>query len=101
MDSLDEALGKLLNDPGAMAQVMNLAQSLGAGLPQETKPVEAQPDPGNLLRTMQGDDRQTALFRALGSYLPPKRREKLERAMRIAKLSSLARTALAQTDREE
>ena len=93
MEPLDEALGKLLSDPGAMAQVMSLAQSIGAALPQaaeEGPPQQAEPP-----------DRQTALLRALGSYLPPKRREKLERAMQVAQLSRLARTALAQSDREE
>ena len=96
MEPLDEALGKLLSDPGAMAQVMSLAQSIGAALPQA--PEEGPPQPAELTAP---PDRQTALLRALGSYLPPKRREKLERAMQVAQLSRLARTALAQSDREE
>ena len=95
MEALDEALGKLLSDPGAMAQVMSLAQSIGAGLPQT--PEEAPPQ----AELTVPPDRQTALLRALGAYLPPKRREKLERALQVAQLSRLARTALAQSDREE
>ena len=94
MEPLDEALGKLLSDPGAMAQVMSLAQSIGAALPQT-------PEEGPSLPAESPPDRQAALLRALGSYLPPKRREKLERAMQVAQLSRLARTALAQSDREE
>ena len=93
MEPLDEALGKLLSDPGAMAQVMSLAQSIGAALPQAAEEDPPQPE--------ETPDRQTALLRALGSFLPPKRREKLERAMQVAQLSRLARTALAQSDREE
>ncbi|MBR4132628.1 MAG: hypothetical protein IKT99_06580 [Oscillospiraceae bacterium] len=94
MDPLDEALGKLLSDPGAMAQVMSLAKTLGAEPPQE--PVMADV-PAPAVR----DDRQTALFRALASYLPEKRRKKLERAMQIARLSRLAQSALVQPDPEE
>ena len=46
-------------------------------------------------------DRQTELFRALGSFLPDRRREKLMKALQIARLSRLAQSALAQSDREE
>ena len=95
MDPLDEALGKLLSDTGAMAQVMSLAKTLGAEPPQE--PVKADVPPAPAVR----DDRQTALFRALASYLPEKRRKKLERAMQIARLSRLAQSALVQPDPEE
>lgn len=107
MENLDEALGKLLSDPNAMAQVMNLAQSLGAMVPQENgtqKPEEALPPPPGLelLKTLPGgNERHTALFRALGPFLSPKRREKLERAIQIGKLSGLASLALQLTDREE
>lgn len=99
MDQLDEALGKLLNDPDAMAQVMSLAQSLGAALPQGTD--ESTVSPASPLLPAQTGDRQTELFRALGPYLSDKRREKLMKALKIAQLSHLARSALAQSDREE
>lgn len=101
MDSLDDALGKLLSDPGAMAQVMSLAQSLGAALPKET---EEAPPPAESAAPLPADrtgDRQTELFRALGSFLPDRRREKLMKALQIARLSRLAQSALAQSDREE
>ena len=102
MDSLDDALGKLLSDPGAMAQVMSLAQSLGAALPRETE--EAPPPAKSAAPLPAADrtgDRQTELFRALGSFLPDRRREKLMKALQIARLSRLAQSALAQSDREE
>jgi len=107
MENLDEALGKLLSDPNAMAQVMNLAQSLGAMMPQETgakQPEQTpQPLPGlEMLKTLPGgNERHAALFRALGPFLSPKRREKLERAIQIGKLSGLASLALQLRDREE
>lgn len=106
MENLDEALGKLLSDPNAMAQVMSLAQSLGAMIPQEA-PAQAQeaafPIQGleKLLQSAGGTGRHTALFQALGPYLSPKRQKKLERAIQIGRLSGLASLALQQTDREE
>ncbi len=95
MEQLDEALGKLLNDPGAMAQVMQLAQSLGASAPEQPQqpPVSA-PDLMGMLSSLRTDERQATLFRALGAYLPPKRREKLERAMQLARLSGLLKVAM-------
>lgn len=101
MDSLDDALGKLLSDPGAMAQVMSLAQSLGATLPQEGEENAISPQPAAPLPAALPGDRHTELFRALGSFLPDKRREKLMKALKIAQLSRLAQSALAQSDREE
>ncbi|MBE6931942.1 MAG: hypothetical protein E7464_00980 [Ruminococcaceae bacterium] len=106
MENLDEALGKLLSDPNAMAQVMSLAQSLGAMMPQET-PSQTQetafPIQGleKLMQSAGGNGRHTALFQALGPFLSPKRRKKLERALQIGRLSGLASLALQQTDREE
>lgn len=106
MENLDEALGKLLSDPNAMSQVMSLAQSLGAMVPPEPevqKPEAPLPLQGlEKLTSLSGsNDRHTALFRALGPFLSPKRREKLERAMQLARLSGLASLALQQSDREE
>lgn len=104
MDQLDEALGKLLNDPGAMAQVMSLAQSLGVASAEKNEtPEEPSPAPDliGMLSTLKGDDRQASLFRALGPYLSPKRRKKLERAMQLARMSGLMKAALKLPDREE
>ena len=101
MDPLEDALGKLLNDPGAMAQVMSLAQSLGAALPQEKETEPAPPKPDRALAPPPNNSRQIALLRALEAYLPPKRQEKLTKALQIARLSSLASAALGRSDREE
>lgn len=106
MENLDEALGKLLSDPNAMAQVMSLAQSLGAMMPQESAPQtqeSAFPMQGleKLMQSAGGNGRHAALFQALGPFLSPKRQKKLERAVQIGRLSGLASLALQQTDREE
>ena len=113
---MEDALGKILNDPGAMAQIMSLAQSLGlggapaAGQDPPPRPPEGQPPPGpgapggelvaQLLRAASaaGKQNHAALFRALAPYLAPHRQEKLERAMQIARLSRIAGAALQQTD---
>lgn len=94
MDNLEESLGKLLNDPNAMAQVMNLAQSLGAMQPQTE---DAQP---SILPSL-SQGRHTALYKALEPYLSPKRREKLEKAMQLAQLSALANQALKNREQPE
>ncbi len=107
MDQLDEALGKLLNDPGAMAQVMQLAQNLGGALPAPSPAADAPgqsapaADPMQMLSALRTDERQASLFRALSAYLSPKRREKLERAMQLARLSGLMKAAMQLPDREE
>ena len=101
MDSFDDALGKLLSDPGAMAQVMSLAQSLGTALPQAAEDSTPAPQPAAPPPPVQAGDRQSELFRAIGAYLPERRREKLMKALQLARLSRLAQTALAQSDREE
>ena len=101
MDPLEDALGRLLNDPGTMAQVMSLAQSLGSAPPQEKETAESPPMFGNLLAQIPNDGRQAALVQALGAFLPPNRQEKLTRALQIARLSRLARAALDGSDREE
>ena len=102
MEQLDDALGRLLNDPGAMAQVMSLAQTLGAGMQTPPEPGSdgaPQTDPEQMLSALRTDERQSTLFRALGAYLSPERREKLERAMRLARLSGLMKAALQASDR--
>ena len=75
MDNLDDTLGKLLSDPNAMAQIASLAQSIGSAPQEEISGTEA---------------RHMALLRALMPFLSPGRRQKLERAMQLAKLSTLA-----------
>ena len=46
-------------------------------------------------------DRRSALLAALEPYLSPARREKLRRAMQLARLSGLMKAAMQLPDREE
>lgn len=78
MDNLDEAIGKLLSDPNSMAQIASLAKSIGVNPPEDRS------------GEVPADGRHVALFQALAPFLSTRRRQKLEKAMQLAKLSTLA-----------
>ena len=103
MDDLEQKIQSVLSDPAQMAQVLEMAKSLGITLPEASAPpaeppeTAAQPEPpkpdapppmGGLAQ------RQEALLRALEPFLRPARREKIERALQIARLTNLAGGAL-------
>ena len=108
MSEMEEKLGQILSNPQMMQQIMSLAQAMNASqLPkQEPPPPPKPPQPTmpaipdinpNLLRslsnmTRQGgiDQNQQALLKALSPYLSQSRVNKLERAMRAAKMAGLA-----------
>ena len=108
MSEMEEKLGQILRNPQMMQQIMSLAQAMNASQlpkqepppppkpPQPTMPAIPDIDP-NLLRslsnmTRQGgiDQNQQALLKALSPYLSQSRVNKLERAMRAAKMAGLA-----------
>lgn len=105
MESLEEKLGSVLNNPQMMQQIMSMAQSLGGSQPQEPGPPEppSMPDinPAMLqqfmsLASQTGlDHNQKALLQALSPYLTRTRLQKLEKAMRASKLAGLASSALS------
>ena len=101
MDNLEEKIMDVLNDPQKLGQIMDIAKGLGFSPEQE--PIGEAPafDPQmtgtvmNLLRQAGTQDgRQDALFHALMPYLQPNRQKKLQRALKVAKLSHLAGYAL-------
>lgn len=110
MDQLDDKLGAILGNPDLMQQIMSMAQSLSN--PQEAPPSKAEPqrresasgdlDMASVQKLMQfarqtGIDRnQQNLLKALDPFLSAERIQKLERAMRAAKLANLASSALGQ-----
>lgn len=107
-EGLEDKLNQILNDPDSMARILSLAQSIG--MAQETETAQAPPPPAadafpmdegmlfgmlQMLRQMQhSDPKQDALLCALRPYLAPERQEKLDRAIQLARLSSIARLAL-------
>lgn len=122
MEGLEEKLQNILSDPNSMAQIMSMAQSLGLSPQNEQRP-PSQPVGENLgmlqsvmgqqggdgkmpdlqfLQSMMGvlqqaqrtDGKQEALLCALKPFLRPERREGIDRAMQLAKISQLAGIAL-------
>lgn len=114
MDTMEQAIGKILSDPGAMSQILSLAQSLGLGsgtvpeasaaapqeAPQASPPAELD-GLMQMLRTASASGamphKHAALFQALRPYLSAHRQQKLDQAMQIARLSQLAGLALRQS----
>lgn len=107
MSEMEEKLGAILNNPQMMQQIMSMAQAMGSSQPSQSpppKPQESSPalpmDPRSLqalagFAQKSGVDRnQQTLLKALCPYLSKDRINKLERAMRAAKLAGLASNLL-------
>lgn len=113
MSELEEKLGAVLSNPQLMQQIMNMAQSLGqASPPPQPQPQPAAPAPpmqmpplGDIDPAMLGkimnlagksgiDGQQKMLLNALQPYLSGQRIQKLEKAMRAAKLASAVTSIL-------
>ena len=102
MEGMEEKLNSILGNPQMMQQIMSMAQSLGQ--PETPKPEPSpQPlpsipdiDPAMLTKIMGmagktgPDPQQQALLRALQPYLTSHRIQRLEKAMRAAKLAGMA-----------
>ena len=99
MDSMESKILEVLQDPQQMEQIFEIAKGLGFGSPGEEQPQDSpMPDPaaimGLLQRSHEAEPRQEALIQALLPYLKPERQRKLQRAMKLARLSNLAGFAL-------
>ena len=105
MSELEEKLASILSNPGMMQQIQSMAQAMSQ--PSSPAPDQAAPacsaDTSALSQAMpaiQGlssmvqqsavDENQQHLLCALSPYLSRSRVEKLERAMRAAKMAGLA-----------
>lgn len=112
MDQMEEKLGALLNNPQIMQQVMSMAQTLGQSAGQEKQEASKQQEPKlpampdidiSMLQKLSGiagqsgiDREQKALLSALEPYLSRSRVDKLERAMRAAKMARMASAFMGQ-----
>jgi len=103
MSSLEETLSQVLANPQMMQQILTLANSLGQREQEQPPPSPPPPPPGPAVPDMAavqklaglagmagGDIDQQALLRALGPYISRERRNKLERAMRAARMAAAA-----------
>lgn len=113
MAEMEEKLGAILGNPQMMQQIMSIAQALNQSTESQPRP-EPQPkqevstpalpnmDPAMLQKLAglagQGsiDRNQQALLKALGPYLSRSRIQKLEKAMRAARLATAASSFLTQ-----
>lgn len=109
MSEFEDRLNSILNDPAQMEKITLMAKSLMGGSETAFEPQKTQPkqesslfesfDPallGRLTKTMSGmnqRDEKHALLEAMKPYLSPHRQEKLERAMKLAKMIHLAEIA--------
>ena len=101
MEGIEDKLGAILNDPKMMQQIMSMAKALGSST-QDTKTDQEKPentpvlDPGILqkLSSISGpggiDPEQKTLLQALRPYITGERIQKLEKAMRAAKMARFA-----------
>lgn len=104
MDDFESKLGSILNNPEMMGRIMEMAQSFGGQMPQPEPPQEDPPAPDfdfatiqkltGLMGSARVDGNQKALLTALAPYVSSKRINKLERAMRAAKLAGIATSFL-------
>ena len=104
MDELGEKLDALLHDPQQLGRIAQLASSLVGDGGETQPPSEPQPEPGfdagqlrRMLTAVRGSGRDSAsrrhLLEAMKPYLAEKRRRKIDRAMKLARLASLAELA--------
>ena len=102
MDNLESGLQSILGNPQMMEQIMSLAQNFQSEPAPPPPPAEGMPELD--LATVQKitsvigktgiDAQQKALLQALRPYLGNHRIQKLEKAMRAAKLAGIASTFL-------
>ena len=95
MDDMEQKLGAILGNPKMMEQIQAMAQSLGG--PSEASPQNGSPPDLSMLKNLGGlgiDSNQQALLSALTPYLPGDRVERLEKAMRAAKMARAASSFL-------
>ena len=106
MGELEDRISSILNDPGQLAQLRAMAQSL-MGAPEAEASAgkgSAVPPEGlaALLRGGLGEKSpRLAALEALGKCLGEKRREKLARAMRLARVLRLAQAGLLGTEEKD
>ena len=104
MNEIEDMLGKILSSPEEMEKLGKMASELfGGGAEEAPKKGAAQtdkmPDIGKMLGSLMGGGKgnggdKAALVAALGPYLKPERRRRLEKALKISRLAGIAEIAM-------
>ena len=105
MDNMEEKLGAILNNPQLMQQIMTMASNLSGTQEEKPKETPIPPIPDfdpamiqkimGLASNLRVNEHQQNLLLALRPYLSDGRIQKLEKAMRAAKLANVASAALS------
>lgn len=94
VDDIGQTLQEVLADPQKMAELRTIAEGLGLNTAPQEAGEAPEEFPAPQPQISSSEPRQEALLQALLSYLNPPRKSRLERALRVARLSKLAGTAL-------
>ena len=103
MDELEKTLDRVLSDPAEMEKLSRLAGQLFGGEPSGTPAKQESggaPELSGLAKTLGGlmggggKSDKAALLNALSPYLRSDRRDKLQKAMRLARAARVAGAAL-------
>lgn len=116
MDDMDSKLNAMLNDPAAMARIIQMAQQLSGGAQPNTPPQnppppppQSGPPPGDgfdpmllakflpLLQDLrQSNSQTTQLLYALRPFLKEEKQSKVERAVKLAHLICIGKRFLTE-----
>lgn len=108
MNEFEDKLNSLLNDPKQMESFASFAKSIMGGEAPIAMNQEPDIDPALVKKIgvmmSRGDklsDNEKRLLEAMKPYLSEKRRSKMDRAMKIARLASIAQIAASEFGGEE
>ena len=100
MSDFEDKLNKLLNDPKEMERFAGFARSLMSGAEEPEPKQSAAPDiDPSILKNLsgmlsgKGGGRDAKLLEAMRPFLSEKRRGKMDKAMKIARLAGIAELA--------
>lgn len=103
MDELEEKLNTVLNNPSELEKISKIASAImgGSGDKPEPPPQEPDIDMGMLKQMLSGlrgnggkKSESRDLLEAMKPFLAEKRRRKIDKAMKLARLASLAEIAV-------
>lgn len=103
MDELEEKINSVLNNPSELEKISKIASAImgGGDPPPEPQQQEADVDVGMLqqmLSSLRGGGSKKSesrdLLEAMKPFLAEKRRHKIDKAMKLARLASIAEIAV-------
>lgn len=104
MAELEDMLNQVLSDPEQMNKIAGLAKSLmgggdGSTIPSQNSPLPFDPKMMGKLQNIMGSSgakssSSEALLRAMQPYLSEKRRTKMDKALKLARMAKLAGFAM-------